>query len=131
MAMQTPLLADRHLCSELVSVACTDGKGQSRALSGNLEEIGAASAVVLTESPIPRGTRVRVMCNVHQLKGLVESCRFVKLLGFVVEVRMDADSRWSPHWFTPQHLLESFCGATTSLCGAASKALSLSEASGY
>jgi len=95
----------RHLCSELVSLSCTGKGGQPLSLSGNLEEIGEWSAVVLTESPLPRRTRVRVTCETHQLKGLVRSCTREESLGFFVEVRLDPGSRWSEQWFTPRHLL--------------------------
>jgi len=77
----------RHLCSELVSLSCTGKGGQPLSLSGNLEEIGEWSAVVLTESPLPRRTRVRVTCETHQLKGLVRSCTSVAALYSVFQTQ--------------------------------------------
>jgi len=89
-----------HLCSELVAVAWDDTEG-----CGNLEEIGEWTAALLLEDPVPRGARVRIQCQEHQLKGFVETCTFSEPLGFFVGVRLDPDSRWSEKWFTPQHLL--------------------------
>lgn len=94
----------RHLCSELVSVTCADGDGWWHSVPGNLEEIEEWSAVVLTDARILPGTKVRVRCETNQLKGVVKSCTRDEL-GYLVKVRLDADSRWSERWFTPQHLL--------------------------
>lgn len=94
----------RNLCSELVSVTCVDGDGWWHAVPGNLEEIEEWSAVVLTDARIRPGTSVRIRCETNQLKGVVKTCTREEL-GFLVEVRLDADSKWSERWFTPQHLL--------------------------
>jgi hypothetical protein len=93
------------MCSEIVAI--TKSCFPKAVLTGNLEEIGERSALVLTEAPLDRGVRVTVSCHTHQLKGFVKSCRFNKWLGFLVEVALDKESRWSARWFTPQHLLES------------------------
>jgi len=94
----------RHLCSELVSIVFASGKRTQRALSGNLEEIGERTAVVLSDAPIKGGSKVQIACQTHALKGVVKSCKFQDWLGFFVEVELDADSQWSPAWFSPQHL---------------------------
>jgi hypothetical protein len=91
----------RHLCSQLVAVLC----GCGRSVSGNLEEIGELSAMVLTEAPIRRGSQIRIACNTHNLRGMVLSCTFTTLLGYVIEVVLEADSRWSPGWFVPKHMM--------------------------
>lgn len=96
----------RRLCSELVSVARLHGSGWWQAITGNLEEIGERSALILTESAIPRGSKVRVKREGHVLKGVVESCTFDELLGFFVDVRLDWESRWSEQWFAPHHLFD-------------------------
>jgi hypothetical protein len=79
-------------------------------LSGNLEEIGRRSALVLTEAPICSGAFVRITCGMEQLRGIVKSCAFRQQLGFYVEVDLAPDSLWWPGWFTPQHLLALFRG---------------------
>src|SRR6478752_10208996 len=93
----------RHLCSELVSMTCAGHHGWY-AVPGNLEEIQERSAVVLAETRVRPGTKVRIRCETNQLKGVVKSCKHDSL-GYLVEVRLDADSQWSERWFTPQHLL--------------------------
>src|ERR1700720_3480319 len=90
----------RHLCSELVAVTWGDCEG-----CGNLEEIGEWTALVLLEDFVPRGTQIRIRCEGYELKGFVETYEFEEPMGFFVEVRLDPESRWSPKWFTPQHLL--------------------------
>jgi len=95
----------RHLCSELVSVLCSNFNQWPSIISANLEEIGEWSAVLLADSPIRCGTTVQVSCEASQLKGVVESCDFEGPLGFFVGVRLDPESRWSQKWFAPKHLL--------------------------
>jgi hypothetical protein len=94
----------RHLCSELVRIL----GGPSISLYGNLEEIGERSAVVLTESPLQRRSKVLISCGMNQLKGTVETCTLDKTLGYYVQVRLDRNSRWNPRWFTPKHLYALF-----------------------
>jgi hypothetical protein len=85
-------------------VSWTSG-GREQTLAGNLEEIGTYAAVVSLEDPVPRGAHVRVNCHSNQLKGFVRACRFEPYLGYMVEVKLDAASRWNARWFTPEHLL--------------------------
>ena len=110
----------RYLCSELIDLTFSNGRGQS----ANLEEIGENSALVLTEQPVPRGVRLNINCGNHTLKGIAGACRFDKLLGYFVEIRFTPASRWSPQWFTPEHLLVLAQNATA-------KAFPLPMASGY
>ena len=94
----------RHLCSELVSILC----GCGRLISGNLEEIGERSALVLVDSPIRCSSRISIACDTYNLRGVVQSCTFSDLLGYLVEVTLDVDSCWSPRWFTPKHMMTLF-----------------------
>jgi hypothetical protein len=89
----------------MVSIACAAG---SRIISGNLEEIGHRSALVLADAPIHSGASVRITCGMEQLRGIVKSCSLNQPLGFFLEVDLNADSLWWPGWFTPQHLLALF-----------------------
>jgi hypothetical protein len=93
------------MCSQLVSVICSDLGGWSHTVQGNLEEIEQESGLVLTGVPISPGKEVRICCGNNQLKGTVETCVHDDVLGFFVEVRFDADSQWSEGQFTPSHLL--------------------------
>lgn len=98
----------RLLCSELVSIFCASGDKPATAVAANLEEIGQSSAQVLADAPIRTGVHVWIACEMHQLKGSVRSCTFRRALGYLIEVALDADSFWSPVWFTPKHLLQVF-----------------------
>jgi hypothetical protein len=110
----------RYLCSELIDLTFSDGRGQT----ANLEEIGENSALVLTEAPVRRGAQLHINCGNHTLKGAAAACRFDKLLGYFVEIRLAPASRWSLQWFAPEHLLALDQNATT-------RALPLAMASGY
>lgn len=74
-------------------------------MTANLEEIDESSALLLAETPITVGSRVRIRCKNWELRGIADSCRADQWLGFLVEIRLDADSRWSRQWFAPEHLL--------------------------
>ena len=93
------------LCSERVSIICSDVDGWWHTVRGNLEEIEEGSALVLAEGPIRSGKKVRICCGNKQLRGMAEACVHDDVLGFFVEVRFDADSKWSERRFTPSHLL--------------------------
>jgi hypothetical protein len=93
-----------HLCSELVSVARLSGRHSAQALDGNLEEIGAWSALLLMQSALRIRTKVRVIVKNHELIGCVRSCTFDGLLGFFIEIVLDPESRWSEKWFVPERL---------------------------
>jgi len=95
----------RNWCSELVSVVCVDRNGGSKFITGNLEEIGERSALVLTEAPIPSASRVHIVCSSHVLRGLTKACEFDRLLGYFIEIELAPASRWSRQWFSPRHLL--------------------------
>jgi hypothetical protein len=95
----------RNFCSQLVSVIRSEQSERQPPISGNLEEIAESSALVLTENFICPGTKVHLECGKRELRGIAESCVRSERLGFLVGIRLDADSHWSPRWFTPEHLL--------------------------
>jgi hypothetical protein len=103
MAKQTSL--ERNWCSELVTVVRVNRSGSVESIPGNLEEIGEQSALVLTECPIPVGTRVHMACSAHVLRGSTTACEYNPGLGYFVEVELAPASRWSRSWFTPRHLV--------------------------
>lgn len=92
------------MCSELVTLVYDDGRGDSKAIVGNLEEIGEWAACVMTDDPITPGSRVAILCQGHQLQGVVECCTIDDLLGFILRVGLDPESRWSEGKFRPKHL---------------------------
>ena len=103
--MAKQLCVERNWCSELVTVVNVTRKGVAEPLTGNLEEIGERSALVLTESPLPVASRVHIACREHVLRGVTKSCEFADGLGYFVEIEFAPASRWSRHWFSPLHLL--------------------------
>ena len=102
-----PTHVSKHcLCSERVSIICSDMDGWWHTVQGNLEEIEEGSALVLAEGPISSNKKVRICCGSKQLKGTVKTCEHDDVLGFCVEVQFDSDSQWSERWFRPNHLLK-------------------------
>ena len=95
----------RLLCSQRISLICSDLEGWWHTVPGNLEEIAKDGAMILADGRIPSGKKVRILCGTNQLKGTVQTCVHDDLLGFFVEVRFDRDSQWSESSFRPQHLL--------------------------
>jgi hypothetical protein len=102
--MQSNTYSRHHLCSELVSITNLSSSSL-KTLGGNLEEIGEWSALIVTEEAVPKGTKIRIKGQTNELEGSVRSCRFDGLLGYSVDIRLDAGSRWSEEWFRPEHLL--------------------------
>lgn len=103
MAKQVSL--ERHWCSELVAVVLVNRRGASESVTGNLEEIGERSALVLTDCPLPLATRVHIACRRHVLRGVTKGCEFNRRLGYFIEIELAPASRWSRRWFSPRHLL--------------------------
>ena len=103
--MAKQLSVERNWCSELVAIVNVTRKGVAESVPGNLEEIGERSALVLAESPLPLGSRVHIACRRHILRGVITRCELHQQLGYFVEVEFAPASRWSQHWFSPQHLL--------------------------
>lgn len=103
--MAKQLSVERNWCSELVSIVNVTRRGVANSVTGNLEEIGERSALVLTECPLPVGSRVHIACRSHVLKGATTSCEFQSALGYFLEIELAPASRWSRGWFSPRHLL--------------------------
>ena len=79
--------------------------GCSESIPGNLEEISDRMAVVVTEAQVPAGSRLHIACKSHVLRGIAKSCKFDRVLGYRVEIRLAPASRWSRKWFAPEHLV--------------------------
>ena len=102
MVKQQPL--ERNWCSELVSLVRVS-RGCAESIPGNLEEIGERMALIVTETRVPAGSRVHVACKSHVLRGIAKSCKFDRMLGYLIEIRLAPASRWSRAWFAPEHLV--------------------------
>lgn len=93
------------MCSELISVLWEDADGSVRLETANLEEIDAAAATLLLETPIPTATSIRLMCQEHELRGMVHEVVHDPVLGYFAKIELDPETRWSEKCFTPAHLL--------------------------
>jgi hypothetical protein len=103
--MAKQVLLERNWCSELVSLVRVNRSGHTESVSGNLEEIGECSVLVLTECPVPIASRVHIACRTHVLRGTTKTCEFDRLLGYFIEIELAPASRWSRQWFSPRHLV--------------------------
>lgn len=98
----------RYLCSELVTVLYEDPSLILNQIVANLEEISSTHASLLVEKRLDPGSAVSFHAKGHDLNGFVESCTFEELLGWIVEIKLDAGSRWSLQMFTPDHFVPTF-----------------------
>jgi hypothetical protein len=81
------------------------GKGRDRELNANLEEIWSSGALLLMDVRVPLSSRIWFRAADRKFRGQVASRRFVKGLGYYVEVRFASNSYWSEQEYRPQHLL--------------------------
>lgn len=102
--MAKQVYLERDWCSELVSVVRMNRGGSCESVTGNLEEVGERSAVVLAESAVPVASRVHIACRTHVLRGITKTCELDRLLGYFIEIELAPASCWSRQWFTPKHL---------------------------
>jgi hypothetical protein len=95
-----------HLCSELVTFSWTDtSQVGHRTMVGNLEEIGEWKARILLDRPVAKGAKATVTAGNNKLTGTVRSWVFEAEIGYMVDVELDRNSRWSASWFQPEHML--------------------------
>ena len=95
----------RYLCSEIVSVLYEDRAHEIRQTHANLEEISSRSAMLLCDEPLEPALPVAFRSQGHDLYGTVASATYDRLLGWYIELRLDASSCWTPQWFVPDHHL--------------------------
>lgn len=95
----------RYLCSEIVSVLYEDGAHEIRQTHANLEEISSRSALLLCDERLEPELSLAFRSQGHDLYGTVESATYDHLLGWYIELRLDASSCWTPQWFVPDHHL--------------------------
>ena len=102
------LQANHHhyLCSQLVTVEYLDPSGQNRSGTGNLEEISPTRLCILTAFEIPPGSSVAVLCQGHKLRGRAQKGVRNDWLGWIWDVRLEPESRWSKRLFLPEYLLD-------------------------
>jgi len=80
--------------------------GEIRQTTANLEEISTNCALVLLEKKPKLGCAIRLQIPGRDLFGVIQSSEPDMILGWFVEVALDAGSLWRPEWFSPQHLID-------------------------
>jgi hypothetical protein len=98
----------RYLCSEFVNVLYEDPSLILNQIVANLEEISSTHATLFVEERLEPGSPVSFHAKGHDLNGFVESCDFHDILGWIVEIELDACSRWSLQMFIPDHSVPTF-----------------------
>ena len=98
----------RYLCSELVNVLYEDPSLILDQIMANLEEISSTHATLFVEERLEPGSPVSFHAKGYDLNGFVESCDFHEILGWIVEIELDAGSRWSLQMFIPDHSVPTF-----------------------
>lgn len=95
----------RILCADLVDLRWKDPSGANRRVVANLEDISLSGACLQVERPVPLGVRIRIAYPKGNLAGTVQYCIF-RETGYFLGVQFDADCRWSPYQYRPQHMLD-------------------------
>lgn len=95
----------RYLCSELVSISFVNAQGRKMQGTGNLEEIGTASAMVHLDSAARVGSPLTLICQGHRLKGVVQDCTKTEF-GCFVRVGFQAGTAWTRDQFRPAYLID-------------------------
>jgi uncharacterized protein YabN with tetrapyrrole methylase and pyrophosphatase domain len=103
--MTNETLTYDYWCSQLVTLSRESDVFYGGAVSGNLEEIGETTALVLAEEPIQTGIKVKISSESGHLQGVVDSCTYDQVLGYFVRMQLAQESRWSKDVFAPEHLL--------------------------
>jgi len=93
----------RYLCSELVKVEWQSETGALRA-TGILEEIWLDGACIQTLAPLPSRTQVWIVANRALFLGTLAECES-QPDGYFSRVAFEAQSRWSPRSFRPEHMV--------------------------
>jgi hypothetical protein len=94
---------ERYLCSELVKVEWQDKTGAFDA-TGILEEIWVDGACVQTIGPMQPGIKVWIVARRALFRGTMTECESHRD-GYFSRVAFDAESRWSPRSFKPEHMV--------------------------
>jgi hypothetical protein len=95
----------RLMCAELVEVTWTDVTGRLRKRVANLEDISLSGVCLQVESPILRGTQVKVQYGDGELVGSIRYCTS-RDMAFFLGIQFEDGCKWSTKHFRPQHLLD-------------------------
>ena len=89
----------------MIDIRWKCGTGQTQRVTALLEDISRSGACLQLESPIPPGAELQMSCHRRRFTGVVRYCVY-REIGYFVGVEFESTSRWSPHDFRPQHLLD-------------------------
>ena len=95
----------RLMCADMVEVEWKDGSGQTRKITGLLEDISPHGACLQLDDPLPLGTALDIEYHKGHLSGSVTYCDFSEI-GYWVGVQFGSATKWSPKQFRPRHLLD-------------------------
>src|ERR1700722_10423981 len=93
------------LCSEILNLHLKPKAGREREIEANLEEIWSTGALLLMDVRVPLTSAMWFTAGDRKFRGKVTARRFLKGLGYYVEVRFASNSYWSEQKYRPQHLL--------------------------
>lgn len=104
-------MESQHVCSEMITVCLEDaGGGKGKRLVAILEEISSSSACIQLETPIPTGTRLRLVCSgcdlACEFHGKAVDCRYREGVGYYADVQFEPGSEWCADRYRPEHLLD-------------------------
>ena len=91
------------LCSEIVSLLVQSKAGRPREVKVNLEEIWSSGALFQTDARIAPRTPLRFTRGGCEFRGEAYVRTFLKGLGGFIEMRFDADCKWSEQKYRPKH----------------------------
>ncbi len=92
------------LCSELLNLHFRYKVGREREVKANLEEIWSTGALLLIDVRVPVATPTRFAAGGREFRGKVTARKFLKGLGYFVEVQFASNSHWSEQEYRPKHL---------------------------
>jgi hypothetical protein len=102
--MDTKKAKSNMLCSELLNLHLQYKAGRERELKANLEEIWSSGALLLTDVRVPLSAPTWFAAGGREFRGKVAARKFLRGLGYFVEVQFASNSHWSKQKYRPKHL---------------------------
>jgi hypothetical protein len=104
-SMQERRTEVRMLCADMVEVRWSDPAGETRQVTGLLEDISASGACLQMETAVPPEAEIHWESPQQVFTGRVRYCVY-REIGYFVGVEFAPQSRWSKKTYKPQHLLD-------------------------
>ncbi len=93
------------LCADMVDIRWQDAAGRCHRATALLEDIAPHGACLQVEKALPLETEITIEHPKAQMRGAIRYCAY-RDIGYFLGVQFTADSEWSKHKFSPQHLLD-------------------------